>query len=274
MKRVWGHVLAALSVIAGVSAAFPACVHDDSTIFVQSVLAPQTSTQPGTACSFTADPTQPFLSSGTLDLELRPEYGAKFLIGNQMVAQANSSQLQTETSRVNIFHAIVRITTADSKEEVRRYTFDTQATLDPASGNTPGFASVGRVTLVDGKAVASDAVQAHLVPNGTVRLLTYVRFQGVTLGGQSVESNEFEFPVDICRGCLITFTNNPMYSQPNCVGNASAAASASQALLPCDNTVGQDLAVDCNACSSLGFTSCDGTVAPAAAGGGADGGSD
>ncbi len=257
MKRVWGHVLAALSLVGGVATAFSACVHDDSTIFVQSVLAPQTSSQPETPCTYTADPTEPFLSSGVLDLALRTEYDAVFLLGNQMASQANSSQLQTETSFVNITHAIVRITTADG-QELATYTRLTAATIPPASGNTPGFSTIGAVEVIDGTTLGGPAVQQNLVPGGSVRLVTNVRFAGTSLGGESVESNEFQFPVDICIGCLIGFTNNPVCPVPNCVGNPGASTTASQPLIPCGNNIGQDLPIDCNTCSNMGYGSCRG----------------
>lgn len=271
--------MAALSLVAGASAAFPACVHDDSTIFIQSVLAAQTSTQPGAICTYNADPMQPFISSGVLDLELKPEYEGEFLIGNQMVATANSSQLQTETSVATISHATVRITTADGRTELDRYTRSVTANIPPASGNTPGYASLGPVTIIDEKAVLSDPVQQKLVPGGTVRLLTFVRFSATTLGGQAVESNELQFPVDICRGCLITFTNNPLCPFPNCVANQSAGSTTSQPSVPCSGSIGQDLAVDCNTCANLGNLNCrgaflgaPGTSCVVDAGGGGSGG--
>ena len=111
MKRVWGNGLTGLMLLVGVAAASggtPACVHDDSTIFVSDVLAPQFVTA-GMACTFTADPTQPTLGQGTLDTALSPEYTAEFLVGNQIVPAGNPNQPQTETSFVTIKGAVVRI---------------------------------------------------------------------------------------------------------------------------------------------------------------------
>ncbi len=53
-------------------------------------------------------------------------------------------------------------------------------------------------------AVADDLANQ---PSGYVRFVTYVRFFGVTLGGRSVETNELEFPVDVCADCLVNYTN-------------------------------------------------------------------
>jgi hypothetical protein len=74
-----------------------------------------------------------------------------------------------------------------------------------------------------------------------------VRFFGHTLGGESVESNEFGFPVQICNGCLVSFPaaeQSLSLPTPNC---ALAGASGSTATsVPC--IIGQDLSVDCSAC--------------------------
>jgi hypothetical protein len=250
MKRVWVHVVAGLSLLTGAGVAliaFSACVHNDSTIFVRDALASQYVSN-GSVCMWTSDPAQTYHSSGVLDVALRQQYDGVFLVGNQMVAQANSSQLQTETSTFTIQGAVVRITNAKGVER-RAFTTTTSASISPASGNTPGYAAV-IVPIVDPETIQSapetvNILNALLGQSGFARLITYVRFFGHSLGGQSLESNEFEFPVDVCNGCLINYSNNPNYPIPNCVGNASVT-STSQAQIPC--FPGQDLNIDCSAC--------------------------
>ena len=56
MKRVWGHLLAGVSLVVGGGAVIAACKHDDSTLFVQGVLAAQP-VSAGAQCIFTSDPT-------------------------------------------------------------------------------------------------------------------------------------------------------------------------------------------------------------------------
>jgi hypothetical protein len=264
MNRVWGHVLAGLAVLAGVAAVSPACVHNDSTIFIREVVAPQFA-HPGMACVFTPDPAQAFSWSGLLDVSLANGYNAVYLVGNQMLATVNANQLQTETSTVTIQGAIVRITSADG-HELDRYTRLTSATISPSTGSTPGYATVS-ATIIDvrrilsGSAAVQNVIASPLGQSGFARLVTYVRVFGQTLGGQSVESNEFEYPVDVCNGCLISFTNNPNYPTPNCVGNAAAGTATSQTQIPC--YPGQDLAIDCNACQ--GDPACQGAYQPAPA---------
>jgi hypothetical protein len=86
-----------------------------------------------------------------------------------------------------------------------------------ASGAVPGYAPIV-VTIVDANTLKNDssvAVLANASPSGAhVRLVAYVSFFGETLGGQSVKSDEFSFPIDVCNGCLMPFSNNPAYPIP------------------------------------------------------------
>jgi len=239
MKRVWGHVLTGLVLVAAASAAVPACVHDDSTIFVSDVLAPQYVTA-GMACSFTADPTQPIIASGTLDVGLALNYTAVFLVGNQIVPMGNPNQPQTETSFVTLEGAVVRIVDSNGNQ-LNTYTQPTAATIPPSSGTTPGYVSVA-LTIVD-----SMTAKSFIGVGGTTPIVSYARFFGHTLGGDSVESNEFGFPIEVCQGCLVNFPAAEQSQQlptPNCaLAGASGAAATS---VPC--IIGQDLPVDCSAC--------------------------
>jgi hypothetical protein len=265
MKRVWGHVITGLSLVAGGAVAFPACVHNDSTIFVQDVLAPQEVAN-NMPCTFTNSPTQTVLSSGILDLDFRYQYDPWYLVGNQMVAEANSQQLVTETSTVTLQGAVVRITNSQGAQ-LRTFTRLASATIYAAAGSVPGYAPVS-VTTIDRDTILNDSEIQSLVVNApprsaTVRLVTYVRFFGNTLGGRYVESGEFAFPVDICKGCLITFSPadiSPVFPAPNCAQNPNSmgGGSTSQQSLPCYR--GQDLAIDCIQCQDV--PDCRGSQGP------------
>jgi hypothetical protein len=262
MKRVWGHVLAGVSLLAGGSAAVFACVHNDSSIFIQDVLAPQEVSN-GQACSFSAATTQAVLSSGVLDLVFTNHYDPTYLVGNQLVAEANSAQLMTETSTVTIQGAVVRLTDSQGNAFPNTpYTRLAAGTIYPANGGTPSYAPITVTSVIDSKVAA--AVQSGntmlLGQRGYVRVITYVRFFGNTLGGRYVESDEFEFPVDVCQGCLISYTPqdiNPCFAAPNCLGNAAAGTSSAQSSVPC--VVGQDLSIDCIQCQS--YPECRGAYA-------------
>jgi hypothetical protein len=258
MKRVWGHILAGVTLVAGGIVTIAACKHDDSTLFVQDVLDAPTVT-PGEVCTFSNDPTQPFISSGVLDIALRQEYSPTYLLGNQAVAEVNSQQLQTETDIVTVQGAVVRITDT-AGNQLNTFTQLATATVYPSSGSVPGYAPI-TVTVVDSATIADDLfLQTNVAAGGTTRLVTYVTFFGQTTGGDSIQSDEFEFPLDVCEGCLIAFSaadDNPIGPQPNC---ATAAASATTSSLPSPCVVGQDSVIDCSQC--LGYTACHGKVAP------------
>jgi hypothetical protein len=67
----------------------------------------------------------------------------------------------------------------------------------------------------------------------------------------------FEFPVDVCRDCLISFTGadiDPLCTVPNCLGNPSVQSDAGS-LVPC--MLGQDSLVDCQVCKGLGIADCN-----------------
>jgi len=74
---------------------------------------------------------------------------------------------------------------------------------------------------------------------------TYMLF-GQTLGGQSVESNESQFPVNVCNGCLVYFP--PAADDPARPG-VDCAAAGEDVPVPC--VFGQDEAIDCRLCNEL-----------------------
>jgi hypothetical protein len=222
-----------------------------SPLFVRDVLAPHFVSS-GQSCIYSSDPAQPFLSNGTLDTVLRDRYDAVFLVGNVLAAEADAAALLTETSWVNIQGVVVRITDSIGTQ-LSSYTRLASATVAPAAGSSPGFSAVGPVTVVD-----PNTVRGLNVSVGNVRrLVVYAQLFGTTLGGQSIETGIFEFPVDVCRACLISFTPadvNPACDAPNCLGNLALPPDAGQTV-PC--SIGQDFAVDCQVCKAVGVPECN-----------------
>jgi hypothetical protein len=241
MKRVWGHVLAGLTLLAGGGVVVSACAHDDSTVFVNDVLAPQVVAN-GMSCIYTSQPTQLFISAGSLDTALRLSYDPEYLVGNQMVPRGDPNAPMTETSYVTIDHAIVRVTESQSGQQISTFTSRTTATIPPSSGTTPSYAPVG-VTTIDPATLADPRIDGVVRGGGVKKLVTYVRFFGKSLGGQSVESNEFAFPVDVCSSlygpCLITVTSS-------CSGMGGTSPTQATTCTP-----GQDSTTDCCLVPSL-----------------------
>jgi hypothetical protein len=242
MKRIWGYVFGGVVFASGAGVSLSACAHDDSTIFVHGVLAPPI-VAAGSSCVYTADPTQEVISQGTLDIALLPSYQASFLLANQLVPRGDPSIPQTETSYVDIKGAIVRINDS-AGNQLNTFTRLASTVINPAQGVTPGFAPVPDITIIDSDTVKNKVGALNF---GDVRrLVVFTKFFGNTLGGQYVESDDYEFPVDICNGCLIGFSTadvSPACLNVNCDGNAGTAATIPQ--IPCNY---EDFTVDCAAC--------------------------
>jgi hypothetical protein len=246
MNRVLGHCLAAAVAIGGGAALVLACQHDDESLFVQNVIFPTPVAQ-GNSCTYTNDPNQSFLPKGALDVALNGIYTAVFLLGNQLVSRSNPQQLQAETSTINVEGAVVRVTAPDGTQ-LNSFTSLTSGTVYPSTGTVPGYAAISAQILDQGSVQAVSGGSA-LSGSGFVTIVTYTKFFGHTLGGTYVESNEFEFPIDICKGCLISITQqdeNQCFTLPNCKGGSGSSSS-----LPIPCVPGQDTVIDCSQCPPL-----------------------
>jgi hypothetical protein len=233
--------------VGGAALLVPACAHNDSSLFIQGVLAPPQSAATS-GCVFTTDPTQAIESSGTLDVGVTDAYYAEYLVANQIIPQSNQDQLQTETSTINIQGAVVKIIDERTNDLLANFTSYGATTVYPANGSTPGYAPVG-VMIVD--PTTSAALLAGFAASGHAfghrNILTSVFVFGKTLGGDYIESNTFEFQITACDGCLVRYTTvTPTIS---CSGPAPTTSGAPFCAL------GQDVAFDCHDC--LGNPICD-----------------
>lgn len=244
MKRIWGHVVALLVTGLSVSAVLPACVENDQSIFIRAALAPSTNRQNG-ACTYTDDPQQPQLFSGALDVGVRDNYFGVLLVGNQMIPRGDPGNARAESMRIHLNGGIVRLTELDGAT-ISEFTSSAMGFADPQNNNAPDYGVVG-FTLID---APSAGILRGRLPNraATVTVLAYVKAYGTTLGGKEIESDEFQLPIRVCNGCLVTFpagTNDTTQPGPNCLLAPSGAQGASTAA-PC--TIGQDEAVPCTLC--------------------------
>ncbi len=212
-------------------------------LFVQGVLFP-TPVAEGAVCVFTSDPTQVMLSSGVLDLGFRSAYTATLLIGNQALGSTDASD--SPSNGVELQGATVRV---DNEAGAQIDSFHTLSSgfVYPPTGSVPGYEPMA-VQLLDETATAG--LQGQVSVEDTKRLVAHVTVQGTTRGGVVVQSDEFVFPVDVCNGCLVTFTAadmNPALPEPNCANSSSLGPSA----LPVPCILGQDTPVDCVDCQTL-----------------------
>jgi hypothetical protein len=218
------------------------CADSESMIFIRQVQA----RLPSGSTSCTADnaPTSPALGEGVLDVAFRTRYTAALLVGNQLVPRGNSSELRTETSRVAIQGSIVRVLDDAGNLAWGPVTVPGTGFIEPASSATPSF-GLTESTLFQ----ADQAVMNDLASNGGLRRdLAIVKVFGRTLGGTTVESGEWQFPINICFRCLISFPAEASTSttMPNCLQAASTGTAVTP---PCNP--GQDDTLDCRACKEI-----------------------
>ncbi|MDB4943789.1 MAG: hypothetical protein JWP97_3323 [Labilithrix sp.] len=238
MKRIRGYVLAA--VVAGTAggAALPACSTNDKTIFVQSVLAPSTNRQGG-SCVYTADPTQASLSSGALDIGLTGSYLAEILGGNQLIPKGDQLALRAESDRVHVEGGVIRVTEPDGTL-IREFTSLTSGFIDVGSNNLPGYGAFG-LALIDQE--TSDIISPQLTDRFQAKtVISTVKLFGRTLGNEDVESGEFSFPIQVCKGCLVSFGAEACKEAPD-------DALRTLTTNPCRG--GQDLSLPCRLCYPL-----------------------
>jgi hypothetical protein len=245
MKRFWGHAIAATGAIIIAANVFPACAHDDASIFINGVLAPPAAgASNGQGCLYTADPTQQHLTSGLVDVALLRSYSAILLIGNQLIPRASAEQGRVETSRVEIQGAIITVTDVAGNNVHAPYTRSAAMTVDPAQGATPGYVYYG-LELVDHTIL--DPIASSLTLRGDpTRLLVHIKVFGNTLGGEHVETNDFQFPLDVCLGCLVTFPASAISPVTGLCTGASGGGGSATTFAPC--VVGQDQPVPCSLC--------------------------
>ncbi|HEY4119482.1 MAG TPA: hypothetical protein VGM56_16555, partial [Byssovorax sp.] len=134
--------------------AIPACVKDESSMFVQGCLVQTLDT-----CEATADPNAARRSIGLLDAAFAVEYTCPLLIGNQLVARGDTTTLKTETSRIQVYGADVTIlddggnliTRGDGS--VASFTVPTSGEVDPGTSTLPGY-GIAEVLMLDAATVA------------------------------------------------------------------------------------------------------------------------
>lgn len=220
----------------------------DNVIFVRQVMAPPANT--GTGCTYTADPAQPAISSGTLDLGVTNTYSAQMLVGSNIQRQGTAG-VKAESASVIIQGAFVEV--LDGSDAVIREAFTTFASgfIDPSSGGNPSFGLAG-AQLVDTK--AADAIKARVTAaNGPVTVRARIRVFGRTVVDTYVESGPFDFPIVACVGCLVSFpadSVDPAKQAAEGKTNCSAALKAgTTTAIPC--SAGQDQVLDCRLCQGL-----------------------
>jgi hypothetical protein len=217
----------------------PSCADNNSSLFVVGVIALDKTT-----CVATGDATANRLAGGILDVAFTTSYTGFLLVGNQLTERGSREQIRTETSRVSLRGAEVKLTTVDGKL-LGNYSTVGTGFVDAAAGDVPSYAAMS-VNIIP-PALGSSA---SLLAAGAV--VAKIRVFGDTLGNVSVTSSELDFPIRICEGCLVTYPtsafdpNVPAGGAYKCTTAASTNDRTEQ--LPC--VIGQDESFPCTACSA------------------------
>jgi hypothetical protein len=230
MRLSTGPICGSGLAVALVAAGVTGCADNESSLFVRQVQAME-----APDCTVTADPSAAFMPYGSLDLIIGGDngYQAALLVGNQLAQRGSTDQIRTETARVSLRGAIVRVLDNTGAEVISSFTVDGSGFVDPGSGGTPGFGLLGTTLIPPDFAAASDGYLGWVT--------VWVKVFGRTLGGKDIESNELSYPIDICSGCLVSFPSKAVTT-----GGVCTHAGSTEYTIPC--IPGQDQPVPCTYC--------------------------
>jgi hypothetical protein len=231
------HGLAVLGAAAACSAFGPGCAKPDSELFIRGVLVPAQYPD----CTVQAQADSLVRGYGVLDVAFPGnDYVAPMLVGDQLVARGSNELVRTETSKVSFTSADVRLEDS-AGNEIKSFSVPVSGFADESQGSSAGY-GLAYVTLIDG------ATGSLLSGDGSFhRVVSKTRLFGQTLGGDDVQSEEFEFVIETCFGCLIARPSDELDDKGQCLPTAGSTAAASTTPVPCRK--GQDDTVDCSICT-------------------------
>ena len=205
-----------------------------------------------------------YLVSGTVDLALRDNYLINPVVRNNLADVNEIKGLGTEDARVSTNSVVLQ------SAEI------TYAPLDSLVGNIPRTRTIplsGTVSESDTAVLfyfpllesevmdalrSSDTFfliddQGNARPKRTsVTILTSTRIKGTTLDGRTVESEPFQFPVEVCNGCMVSYPSSLLEERNGrliCPAAEVSEEDAANAEQSCASLVGLDgVATDCSEC--------------------------
>ncbi|WP_437733165.1 hypothetical protein [Sorangium sp. So ce1335] len=189
-----------------------ACADNESSLFVRQRMAMPTTGE----CTVSCSPTEAFWSADAIDSAYVGSHSALILVGNQIVQRGDSDVLRTETSRVQLYEAEVRLSYMDGSPVNEGYVVPIHGVVDPGSGSNAGY-NCTDVLLIDGATMdrlRGEAADARR----DIEVLASIVVRGRTLGGQEVEAPEWSYPVRVCFDCSPCVDTLPVdccYGEPN-----------------------------------------------------------
>lgn len=205
-------------------------------------------------CTYPASMDASFLPSGRYDLGFFGSYQVGLVLGNQMASRGVKAQSRTETSRIMLEGAEVRLVTGNGElfaleNNPNPFSAPGAGFVNVGNGSEPGYGVLSVVVIP-----ADDSPTARQALYNAGYLIAEIKAFGHTLGGQAVESNVFKFPIEICYGCLVTFPSKELSAV---TGECGVSSDSETAAAPC--VWGQDEQVVCTACSGT-FEVCSNPV--------------
>jgi len=239
MRSATKYLLSVSLLSLGALALTPSCADNNSSLFVIGVIDINT-----TSCVAKPDTSDAFLAAGTMDLAFTNTYTASVLVGNQLTQRGSREQLRTETSRISLRGAEVKLTTLDGRE-LGNYSTVGTGFVDASAGDVPSYASMS-VNLIPPALGNTAAVRSAKV------VLAKIRVFGDSLGNASITSSELDFPINICEGCLILYPSGARDSTIPASADylCSRAATTTQTTDAPPCIQGQDAAFACTFCSA------------------------
>jgi hypothetical protein len=216
-----------------------ACADDDSSMYVEGVLAMQPP-----ACDLKADPSAPQLLRGTLDVAFLQSYQGAVLVANQLTPRGVKKQLRTETQGVELEGAEVTISNAQG-DVLDEFSTPTGGFVHSNTSETPGY-GLALVTLIPPQ--LGDSIGGQLGKNrGASRtVIAGIRVYGTTLGGTEITSGQFTFPIDVCYGCLVDFPLDAVMD----TGMTRICQGGTDKITTAQCIRGQDAIIDCRECAA------------------------
>ena len=250
MNRIHLPLLAA---VATAALSLGACVPDGSNQFLY-ILG---NTQVTNDCSFTATSTGPFRARGTLDVLLTDQYQFSASVQNAMPSTISLQDRALSDPRLE--GNIIQLERLEVKYEypqdpaIFQELENTDATHSDFLGTTILADSVGALNIplikpgLAQKMFDTLPPRDETNPSPTVTLVTKITMFGAMLDGTPVETDEFLFPIDVCKGCLLFFPLDAKLGagNPNCRNEENRVSLNNRCQL------GQDRDVDCRICREL-----------------------
>lgn len=195
-------------------------------------------------CNFQVDSDLLLRASGQLDLTLARSYRAPLAVENQLIIRRDELNARAE-SNYGVFTSVdVRTLDAAGATVSAFTTTVTQSVVAPGVQRAVVFTDMLDPNLMN-------KLAGELKYRESRDFVTYVKLHGRTSGNKEVVTDEFQYPIRVCNGCLVTFppaSRDASIARPNCLSAEQPDEEA-----PC--SIGSDDRVDCRFCR--GVAACD-----------------